>query len=208
MKIYETNKMLVEISEDTVKKTFKVHPKHVKRYTTEKKALQRLVGENGFPQLLATDDADKTIVMSKLLGENQEQLSDLAIENLRSLVHNMLQAGVARHALPERDLLVTKGQEVNMIDFERITLRRFSWSPIWIVAKNTTTFNLLRLINQHNPSLLSKKELATLAMHTKTRSGLQILKKVRNAFRKIWAEPSTSGNYEEKFKSSKSHKAA
>ena len=208
MKIYETNKMLVEISEDTVKKTFKVHPKHATRYTLEKKALQRLTDKHGFPQLLATDDANTTIVMSKLRGANQEHLSDLALENLRSLVHNMLEAGVARHALPERDLLVTTGQEVNMVDFERITLRRFPWSPVWIVAKNATMFNLLRLINQHNPNLLSKKELATLATLTKTRSSLHVLKKVRTAFRKLWTTPSTSANYEEKFKSSKSHKAA
>lgn len=208
MKIYETNKMLVEIRADVVKKTFKVHPNHAVRYAREKAALQRLSGSKGFPQLASADDASKTIVMSKLQGENQEHLPDLALKNLRSLTHNMLRAGVARHALPERDLLITAQQDVNMVDFERVTLRRFRWSPIWIVAERATTFNLLRLINRHNPSLLSEKEIATLTLLNNARTRLQTLKKVRTAFRRIWRGPSNTDDYQQKFKSSRSHKAA
>nr|SHN98425.1 Glutamine amidotransferase class-I [Moritella viscosa]SHN98426.1 Glutamine amidotransferase class-I [Moritella viscosa]SHO00293.1 Glutamine amidotransferase class-I [Moritella viscosa] len=33
----------------------------------------------------------------------------------------MLDAGVARHSLPERDLLI-KGDKVSIVDFERVTL--------------------------------------------------------------------------------------
>lgn len=195
--IYETNKMKVEIRDEKVIKIFKDYPSSTKRFLKEKEALKRLSGVSGFPQLISTEN--KKIVMTRLGGENKAQLSDQALLNLRKLVMRMLEVGVARHALPERDLLID-GDRVSMVDFERVTLRSFEWSPLWIAAKKVTIFNLLRFISNHNPDLLSADEKKKLHSLTIARARLQKLKKIRS-IRKMWSsKPEYKSHYTTKFK--------
>ena len=202
--IYETKKMRVEIGQHEVKKVFKIAPRYKTRFAREKGALVRLKGIQGFPQLIRSEGT--TVVMSRLAGKNENNFSDEVLSNLRVLVENMLSAGVARHTLPERDLLIDNGT-VNMVDFERVTLRNHSWSPVWLIAQKTTRFNLLRVISNHNPSLLSDDESQQLEKLTRVRERLQTLKKIRD-IRYLWTpkKQAQTQDYTVKFESDKSHK--
>lgn len=201
--IYETGKMYVSIGDKEVTKTFKKRPRYKKRFTREKKALQRLKGLEGFPQLISYHDC--TVVMSRVTGINQEQLSSQNLKALRLLVENMLEAGVARHAIPERDLLID-ANKVSMVDFERVTLRRHRFSPDWLFAKKVTRFHLLRLINNHDSQLLTEHEKKELKTFTDVRSKLQKLKKIRTWARKFIRSKAKPGNYTKKFESGNSRK--
>ncbi|SGY84224.1 Putative uncharacterized protein [Moritella viscosa] len=203
--IYETGKMRVEIGNDEVVKTFKVRPNYKKRYNREKFALLRLTGLSGFPEIIKYEDDDATLTMTRLFGENKEQLSDEALQHLRLLVERMLDAGVARHSLPERDLLI-KGDKVSIVDFERVTLRGMSWSPMWFFSKKVTRYHLLRLISRHNPKLLSEEEKNKLAYFSNIREKLQVLKRLRSKGRKVWRSKSEPGEYTKKFESKKAKK--
>ncbi|MCQ1061171.1 hypothetical protein LRP52_45335 [Photobacterium sp. ZSDE20] len=201
--VYETSKMHVSIGEKEVIKTFKKRPGYKKRFKREKKALQRLKGVDGFPQLIS--HRNSTVVMSRVAGGNQDQLSTQSLKELRKLVDNMLEAGVARHAIPERDLLIDNNK-VSMVDFERVTLRRHRLSPGWLLAKKVTKFHLFRLISNHNRELLSESEKKELDTFTNVRSKLQKLKKVRTSVRKVVRSKSKAGNYTKKFESGNSSK--
>ncbi|PMH44460.1 hypothetical protein BCU68_02860 [Vibrio sp. 10N.286.49.B3] len=195
--IYETEKMRVEIGEDYVKKQFKSFPGSKKRFKCEKEALSRLAGVEGFPQLISANSS--IVVMSRLNGDNQKKLSDSALRDLRLLVEKMLESGVARHSLPERDLLIDN-DTVSMVDFERVTLRHFRWSPSWLIAKKVTRFNLLRFISNHNILLLSDKETKELKRFTDLRAKLQKLKKIRS-IRNLWRpKHQLKPGYTKKFK--------
>ncbi|KXO10063.1 hypothetical protein AKG98_844 [Moritella sp. JT01] len=203
--IYETGKMRVEIGNDEVVKIFKVRPRYKKRYNCEKLALLRLKGLSGFPEIIKYKDDDTTLTMTRLFGENKEQLSDEALQHLRLLVEKMLSAGVARHSLPERDLLI-KGGKVSIVDFERVTLRGSPWSPMWLISKKVTRFHLLRLISRHNSALLSEKEKNKLAYFSNIREKLQVLKRLRSKGRKVWRSKTKPGEYTNKFESEKAKK--
>jgi len=203
--IYETGKMRVEIGDEEVVKTFKIRPSYKKRYSREKFALLRLKGLSGFPEIIKYKDDDTTLTMTRLLGENKEQLSDEALQHLCLLVDRMLCAGVARHSLPERDLLI-KDDKVSIVDFERVTLRGSTWSPIWFFSKKVTRFHLLRLISRHNPALLSEEEKNKLAYFSNVREKLQVLKRLRTKGRKVWRPKTKPGVYTNKFESTKAKK--
>lgn len=96
--------------------------------------------------------------MTKLNGQNLDILSVSALNNLKKLINNMLDAGVSKHSLPVRYILITEENSVTLVDFERVTLRRYRWSPIWLIAKEVTYFHLLRLIDQHESTLLTDSE--------------------------------------------------
>jgi len=196
--IYETGKMRVEIGNSEVVKIFKVRPSYMKRYNREKCALFRLTGVPGFPEIIKYNEGGATLTMTRLPGENKEQFSDEALQDLRLLVDRMLGVGIARHSLPERDLLI-KGDKVSMIDFERVTLRGSSWSPMWFFAKKVTRFHLLRFISRHNPDLLSEEEKRQLAYFSNIREKLQVLKILRSKGRKVWRSKSVPGAYTKKF---------
>lgn len=184
MKVYETGKMRVEVSKTKVTKIFKDTSSSKKRYKREKEALKRLKGIDGFPQIISYQDQAKTIIMSHIEGDNKLQLSDQSLLKLRALIKTMLAAGISRHALPERDLLITDSGDVSMVDFERVTLRRHRLSIKWFFAKRVTEYHLLRLIWNHNSSLLSPDEKQTLQRYTSIRNKLQKLKLVRSFYRK------------------------
>ncbi len=71
------------------------------------------------------DDKKLTITMSRLKGEQLNTLSVQQIPILKELIAKMLHSGVARHALPIRDLIAPDEQSLSMVDFERVTFRTF-----------------------------------------------------------------------------------
>ncbi|WP_076539969.1 hypothetical protein [Shewanella sp. UCD-KL21] len=185
--VYETSKMKVVIEASSVIKTFKKVKDYNRRYSREKIALQRLTGLDNFPKLLHFDDKNTTLTMSRLKGTAPETLSVEQTMILRSIFSNMLAQGVARHAMPIRDLLAENDQELAMVDFERVTLRSFEWSPIWLIAKKVSNYNLYRLIRTYQPLQLSEQEQVYLAKADTIRDYLMKLKplkvKLKNMFK-------------------------
>ncbi|MCG9702696.1 hypothetical protein L1D19_21755 [Vibrio natriegens] len=202
--------MRVEIDNASVRKTFKPSSNQKKRYKNEKLALLRLKGSLGFPQLLLVDNHTSTLTMTRLNGQNLDILSASVLNNLKILINNMLDAGVSKHSLPVRDILVTEEHNVSVVDFERVTLRRYRWSPIWLIAKEVTYFHLLRLIDQHKSTLLTDSERKKLVFYTSLRESIhQPLRKGRSILRKFWKKPkqmTSSSTYTKKFESTRSHK--
>ncbi len=179
--IYETKKMRVELLDNAVLKTFKQKPKDRSntRYQREKKALHLLKGETYFPKLLDFDDEKQMLKMSRLQGEQAQKLSIEQIEILRKMVDKMLNLGVARHAIPLRDLIAKDENELGMVDFERITFRNFALSPVWLIAKQISKYHLYRLIYEHQPSMLKTQEKILFFAVNGIRALLQPLKPLR-----------------------------
>jgi len=181
--IYETKKMRVEIGKEVVSKLFKPTRNSNLRYNREKKSLQRLSGLNHFPQLIEFNDKTKLIKMTALPGDRPDNLSEIQVELLRTMFEDMLAMGVARHALPIRDLLSTNDQQLEMVDFERVTIKHFQYSIIWFIAKRVSYYHLYRLINQYQPQLLSEPERQFLSKVDKIRTVLQVIKPLRHPLR-------------------------
>ncbi|MFC3022244.1 hypothetical protein ACFODT_00040 [Vibrio zhugei] len=156
--VYETNKMLLKIGDDIVTKFFKPKSSTPRRYAIEKEALSRLQGIAGIPVLYGVDDQKHVIRMSRLSGESAHTLSPEQIITLTTIVNNMLNAGVARHSMPIRDIVVDENGTLGLVDFERATLRRRSWSPIWRIARKVSLYHLYRLIAEHQPQMLSETQ--------------------------------------------------
>ena len=150
--------MRVEIRPDTVTKMFKAIGGGARRYRLEKLALQRLEGLRSFPKIIKTDDSNLVLVMSRLPGKQPDSLDEHQTGQLRSLLISMLDRGVARHAIPLRDLLLSDTGRLSMVDFERVTLRTFAQSPVWKVASLVCKYHVLRHIRCHQPHTLSQKE--------------------------------------------------
>ncbi|PIE61232.1 MAG: hypothetical protein CSA29_04315 [Desulfobacterales bacterium] len=190
--IYETNKMKVEVDVDegVVYKTFKKknQASSYTMYHREKKALILLSDSTYFPNLLDFDDNKQTIKMSQLVGSHIETFSIHQIKILRDMVEKMLQAGVARHALPIRDFVAPPHDKysLGMVDFERVTFRIFALSPFWLIAKKVTYYHLYRLIYQYHPHLLSKTEKDFYLIFENIRSVLQKLKPLRKKLKSIF----------------------
>ncbi|MCL1142429.1 hypothetical protein [Shewanella gaetbuli] len=178
--IYETSKMRVEITDTQVIKTFKQSSHSKKRYLREKSSLQMLSGKSGFPELISTNDDIKQIVMSKLPGTRPESLSAVQALQLRTLVDSMLLSGIARHAIPIRDLIVDDNGTLHMVDFERVSIKSFASTPFWYVAKWVSLYHLIRLINQFQPDSLTVKEKKLLNIANAIRNVLQKLKPLRD----------------------------
>ena len=185
--VYETNKMKVEIGENIVSKTFKKVGNYNRRYKREKTSLQRLSNAPLFPKLVSFDDKRKNLKMSRLQGSQPESLSENQIELLRQMVKSMHHAGVARHAIPIRDLLSSNDKELGMVDFERVTLKRFSLSPIWLIAKKVSDYHLCRLVQEHQPHLLSESEKIFFKKTNKIRSTLQKIKPIKNKLKSLFS---------------------
>ena len=181
--VYETNKMRVEIGKEVVSKIFKPTRNSSLRYNREKKSLQRLSGLAHFPRLISFNDKTKLIKMSSLPGTRPEKLSEQQIELLRTMMTDMLAMGVARHALPIRDLLAEDEQKLEMVDFERVTIKHFQYSIIWLIAKKVSYYHLYRLIHQYQPQLLSESEKQFLSKVDKIRTVLQVIKPLRHPVR-------------------------
>lgn len=153
--VYETGKMRLTIAESMVSKQFKSKESTHRRYMIEKSALIQLKGIKGFPQLLESFDDMHLLRMTRLSGVRPNRLSESHLHQLHHLVRAMLKAGVARHSLPIRDLLVSPQGKISMVDFERATLKsRSSWLTWW-VAKQVSLYHLYRLMAQYQPQMLT-----------------------------------------------------
>ena len=152
--VYETEKMLLVIYPQSVTKLFKVKNHSHRRYSIEKEALRRLEHVEGTPSLLTYDDGQDLIEMSRLPGKTPKKLTEQQVKSLVGIVDGMLDAGVARHAMPIRDVVVDE-DKVGLVDFERSTLRKGRWRIDWFVAKKVSRYHLYRLIFQNQPQLLS-----------------------------------------------------
>jgi hypothetical protein len=184
--VYETSKMRVEISSTTVSKTFKRTANANTRYQREIESLKRLSSLPHFPNLISFDDTKKDIKMSRLSGTQPKNLSQIQIELLRKMVVDMHEKGVARHAIPIRDLLSPNEHELGMVDFERVTLRSFRLSPIWLIAKKVSNYHLFRLIHTHQPQMLSEAEKRLFLKLHKFRKTLQLIKPLKNRLKLLF----------------------
>ncbi len=155
--VYETNKMLLRIGDSEVVKIFKPKKSSPRRYGREKESLQRMLDIEGVPTLIDTNDDQHTIRMSRLPGKTASSLSADNVVILSKIVYQMLAAGVARHSLPIRDIVVDNHGNLGLVDFERVTLCRHAWSPVWRIARKVSIYHLYRLINDYQPQLLSPK---------------------------------------------------
>ncbi|WP_153915594.1 hypothetical protein [Shewanella sp. TC10] len=167
--IYETEKMHLTIGANSVEKHFKPYRKYISRYNIEKESLILLKGIKGVPNLISNDDRQKVLIMSKLPGQTPTRLNKQNLLDLTVIVNKMLDAGVARHALPIRDLIVDSSNKLGVVDFERSTLRRSIFRFDWYVAKKVTHYHLYRLIAQFQPDLLTSKQAMKLNIVTKLR---------------------------------------
>ncbi|MCK7596495.1 hypothetical protein M0G74_04320 [Microbulbifer sp. CAU 1566] len=155
---YETRKVLLKVGTDSVTKYFKERRGMQRRYLTEKAALSRLKGIAGVPELIRSADASHLLEMSRLPGSSVTALNERNLQGLATIVEKMLSAGVARHSLPIRDVLVDAEGNVGLVDFERATLRSRIWRPDWAIAKAVTRYHLYRLISEHQPQLLKPEQ--------------------------------------------------
>lgn len=165
MTCIETSKNTVVLEADRVVKTFKPGPKAVKRYRRAVKSMTRLAGVAGIPVLLEVRPAQLQLVMTRLPGEQLTRtptVPDAAFQDLRRVVMEMLERGVARHSMPPRDIIVGPDGKIGLVDFERSTLRGWRYSPIWGGACLVTRFHLRRLIGDRAPHLLSRPEAGSL----------------------------------------------
>ncbi|WP_231758505.1 hypothetical protein [Microbulbifer elongatus] len=168
--IYETNKVLLNIEQDRVVKRFKTRSKtHRRRYFTEKEALHRLRGIREIPQLLDSDDRRFTLQMSRLPGESTARLSSENLNDLGRIVEQMLDAGVARHSMPVRDIVIDAQGRLGLVDFERASLRPRYWRPDWPVARLVARYHLYRLIAEHQPHQLTARQARLVAIGARLR---------------------------------------
>ncbi len=181
--VYETGKMHVRIDEATVRKTFKQSRKAEARFSCERRALERLLGSEGFPQLLSFDEQSLTVEMTRLPGGTPTSLGEDELVQLRGLVDQLLARGVARHAMPLRDLLVSSSGRLGMTDFERVSLRSLEASPVWQIAKIVTRYHVYRLIGEFHPQGLSRAEKILLTTINGIRSVGQPLRALKNRAR-------------------------
>jgi len=177
--------MRVELGEDTVSKIFKNSGNNDIRYRREKKSLQRLSGSCYFPRLIAFDNSTKSLKMSRLPGSQPDRLSKCQVNLLRKMVARLHSAGVARHAIPIRDLLCSYDDDLYMVDFERVTLRYFKFSPVWLIAKCVSNYHLYRLVQAHQPELLSETEKQWFLRLHKIRKFLQKIKPIKSRVKSL-----------------------
>lgn len=168
--VYDTKKMLLKLEDHRVTKHFKARSSGTpRRYQIEKEALKRLSNVDGTPTLLDTHDDEHTIEMSRLPGRSATYLSEKNIKDLKLIVDGMLAAGVARHSLPIRDIVVDEDEHVGLVDFERATLRKHRWRPDWLIAKAVVRYNFCRLMYTYQPQLLTPPQMLQIYIGTKLR---------------------------------------
>ncbi|GAA5189063.1 hypothetical protein [Ferrimonas gelatinilytica] len=182
--IYQTGKMHVSIGPHSVTKTYTGSKAQRNGFPREVRALERLRGVAGFPQLINADSSNFAITMSRLPGAMAKSLNPQQVALVRQRVASMLAQGVARHSLPIRDFVVSTDGEVGMADFERTTLRRCRFSPLWVVATLVTQYNLSRLVRANCPEALGAGERLGLHLADGVRAMLQPLVKSKKALRR------------------------
>lgn len=184
--VFETVKMKVELTDDHIIKTFKPAYGFKKRYQAEKEALQILNGIDGVPKILEVNDEVPSIKMSLLPGKPIKQLSvDEALE-VKRIITSGIENGIARHSLPVRDILADGEGKVGIVDFERVTIRENSNPVTWHVAKKVAFFHLARLLYEHQPALLSKKDQIAVSTGFKIRAVFKKYMVVRDTVRNLY----------------------
>lgn len=181
--IYETSKMRLEINATDVSKLFKPGSGAKQRYRREKEALLRMQQVNHVPRLLSFDDAHTKLIMSRMPGGSVKSLSEQNLTDLSEIVTQMLAAGVARHSMPIRDILLDDAGLLSLVDFERSTLCDQSWRPDWVVAKKVTHYHLTRLIAEHQPQMLTLEQQNNLDKAKKLKEIFNVFKRIRNYIR-------------------------
>jgi len=181
-----TTKNMVDIREDHVQKTFKNVRTGRVRFRREVEALRRLAGVNGIPLVLDRTDAGLTLLITRLPGIDLVSCPsppDTCFVELRSIVAEMLRRGVARHSIPPRDVIVGPDGSAGLVDFERITLRGWRFSPVWGFACVITRFHLLRLIGDRAPHLLTPRERLRLRLQRGFRNLFRVFINLRRRLR-------------------------
>ncbi|MGH8019858.1 MAG: hypothetical protein ACREIA_16585 [Opitutaceae bacterium] len=182
----ESPKNIVEINGTSVRKRYRPGFNGAKRFRREVEALGRLAGIDGIPVVLEFADEPMMLVVSRIAGT---PLADCAtvlesvMHRLRGLVEEMMRRGVARHSMPARDVMVRPDAQVGMVDFERVTLRGWRFSPPWLIACAVMRFHLLRLIADRAPELLTARERRRLAVQWQIRNLFRYLIEARRSLR-------------------------
>ena len=184
-KVYETGKMRVEVGSVRVVKKFKNRRDAKKRYVREKTSLQLLSELDGTPDLLDFNDEKNILVMNRLSGESTTTYSEENIRCLTYIIEQCLSLGVAPHTLHDRDILVD-ASGVSLVDFERVSIRTFKYSPIWKIAKLVPRFHLYRLIYNNHPILLTSSQVKFLNLGNSIRRLLTPMKNALRPFRSWW----------------------
>ncbi|MDN3643480.1 hypothetical protein QWY87_12260 [Lutimonas halocynthiae] len=185
--------MSVELHDDFVIKRFKPVYGFKKRYYTEKQALGLLKGINAVPKILSYSDEEYFLKISRLKGDPCMQYSKKALEQLRSIIDETINNGVARHSLPLRDIIIDEKDNVGVVDFERATLKKNCFFVFWYAATLVTRFHVIRFIHNQNANLLSFTESVLVKTglffrHIFNVYGL-IRDAIRNSYRKFFSKP-------------------
>lgn len=162
----------VEVAGDRVIKQFRTGHNRFRRYWRECVALQRLRDLYGVPRLLACRADVPELELERIAGRpfaDANPVPDAFYRQLRALVDETLRRGVARHSLPPRDILVQPDGTPALVDFERVTLRRWPHGVLWWAASAVTRFHVLRFVGAHAPHLLSPTEHRRLAAQYRIR---------------------------------------
>lgn len=155
------NQVAIDSSGTQVVKVFTQGRNKTSRFYKEVNALKRLTGIAGIPEVLSYSPSQRRITVERIAGTPLPQASNVpddAFIHLRIVVEDMLYCGVARHSLPARDVIVCTDGSVGVVDYERCSFRGWRFDPLWWVAAKVARFNLLRLIHQYAPHLLTEAE--------------------------------------------------
>ncbi|MCJ8336964.1 MAG: hypothetical protein MJK10_00685 [Pseudomonadales bacterium] len=182
--IYNTEKMFLCIGDNLVTKHFKKSSNYLKRFHQERKSLLRLQQLAHVPHLMAVVDRETTLHLSRLPGCSASSLTVQNLIDLEKIVKQMLAAGVARHSMPIRDVLVDDCGEISLVDFERSTLRSFNWSPVWLIATKVTKYHYLKLVEQYQPQMLTEKQRQQLQKALVIRQYFLVFRKLRDYVRR------------------------
>jgi len=182
--IYNTEKMFLRIGEHLVTKHFKKSSDYLKRFDLERRSLLRLKQLDHVPDLVRVVEWDTTLHLSRLPGVSATSLTAENLIDLEKIVEQMLIAGVARHSMPIRDVLVDDRGEVSLVDFERSTLRSFRWSPIWLIATKVTRYHFLKLVEHHQPQMLTTDQCEQLRKAVAIRRYFLVFRKLRDFIRR------------------------
>lgn len=176
----------VLLLENRVLKSFLAGRRSAKRFRREVSALARLGGQEGFPELLKLGSAPTSVHMSRLPGvalARAGKVPDSVFLSLRARIETMLSLGVARHSLPARDVIVHPDGSAGIIDFERSRCSDNAWSPTWRASRAVTRFQLLRLIQDHAPHLLSAREHKQLRLQHRLRAIYRVHLNLRKRYK-------------------------
>lgn len=184
--VFETIKMKVELTDGHIIKTFKPCYGFQKRYQAEKDSLQILNEVEGIPRIIEVNDEVPLIKMTLLPGKTVTHLSIEEALEVKRIITTGIENGVARHSLPVRDILADGNGKVGIVDFERVTIRDRVDPVTWHVASKVAFFHLARLLFEHQPSLLSKKDQIAVSTGFKVRAVFKKYMVVRDAVRELY----------------------